>query len=81
VLGRQADAERDEDGTEETVEGTADLGPAEKIAGPGDGAGVGREPGECERAKDEVCPSGVNCGRRLVKKTAIFGLPRSLMMP
>ena len=32
-------------------------------------------------AENEASPAGVNCGRRLVKKTAIFGLPRLLRTP
>src|SRR5918996_1006667 len=32
-------------------------------------------------AANEAPPSGANCGRRLVKKTAIFGFPRLLSTP
>jgi len=33
------------------------------------------------RATNDALPAGTNCGRRLAKKTAIFGLPRLLRSP
>ena len=58
LLRREAQPQRDEDGSRDALDRSADARPQQHVAGP-----------------------GANCGKRLAKNTAIFGLPRLLMMP
>lgn len=53
MLTRQTNAESDEGGPKETVKGAADLRTADEVVGRSDDGGIGREPGDRERAKDE----------------------------
>jgi hypothetical protein len=88
TLGREPQPERDENDPGDRVQRAPHERSAEEAGGPVDGERVPRQPDEPHRAEEKTeaedlreRPSGANCGRRLVKKTAIFGFARFVARP
>src|SRR5258708_39641575 len=54
MLGGEAQTEGDENGAGDALDGAADARPAQHVAGPRDGAGVEREPGEGQQRENQA---------------------------